>query len=274
MTERSPNPGDTPREQTVMKNVLESSIAAFIKAACVPLDSWHASGTLEQAQAILAAHPEVGVADIHTAAILGDEAAVRRFLRAIRLPPPPRAAHTAGMPLTHLCFSRYLRLDRSRSAGFVRAAEALLDAGASPNTGWFETNHQPKPEWESAIYGAAGIAHHAELTRLLLERGADPNDNEAPYHAPERYDNSALHVLVESGKLTADSLTTMLLRKADWHDYEGIKYLLEHAADPNRMTALEVTRRSIKPCGETMRSRNIEVMLEHGANPTIATRRR
>ena len=28
----------------------------------------------------------------------------------------------------------------------------------------------------------------------------------------------------------------MLLRKADWHDYEGIKYLLEHGADPNLMT--------------------------------------
>jgi hypothetical protein len=29
---------------------------------------------------------------------------------------------------------------------------------------------------KSAIYGAAAIARHAELTRLLLEHGADPND--------------------------------------------------------------------------------------------------
>jgi hypothetical protein len=28
------------------------------------------------------------------------------------------------------------------------------------------------------------VAHNADLTRLLLERGADPNDNETPYHAP------------------------------------------------------------------------------------------
>ncbi len=40
----------------------------------------------------------------------------------------------------------------------------------------------PRPVVEAAIYGAAGIAQHAELTRLLLERGADPNDEETPYH--------------------------------------------------------------------------------------------
>src|SRR2546422_360892 len=111
-----------------------------------------------------------------------------------------------------------------------------LDAGANANTGWYETNHQPKPEWESALYGAAGVAHHAELTRLLLERDADPNDEEVPYHAPETHDNAALKVLVESGKLNADSLGMMLLRKTDWHDYEGIKWLLGRGVDPNRRT--------------------------------------
>jgi ankyrin repeat protein len=241
---------------------------AFIKAACVPLDAWHASGTLEQAQAILAAHPEVAGADIYTASILGDDAAVRRFLDE-----NPNCATAKGGPhgwdpLTHLCFSRFLRLDRARSAGFVRATEALLDAGASANTGWFETNHQPNPEWESAIYGAAGIAHHPELTRLLLARGADPNDNEVPYHAPETHDNAALHVLVESGQLNADSLETMLLRKADWHDHDGIAYLLEHGADPNRQTRWPFTA-----LHQALRRDNgiriIELMLDHGADPAL-----
>src|SRR5206468_178100 len=119
------------------------------------------------------------------------------------------------------------RLDRARSGGFLRAARALLDAGASANTGFYEMNHQPHPEFESVLYGAAGVAHHADLTRLLLERGAEANDGEVVYHTPEGYDNAALKVLVESGKLNDDSLATMLLRKADWHDYNGIKFLLE-----------------------------------------------
>jgi hypothetical protein len=31
------------------------------------------------------------------------------------------------------------------------------------------------------LYGAAGVAHHADMTRLLIDRGADPNDEETPY---------------------------------------------------------------------------------------------
>src|SRR5207245_2105587 len=97
--------------------------AAFIEAAV-----WH--GTLERADAILAAHPEIASSDIHSAAILGDDAAVRRFLEL----DPGNATVKAGPrgwdALTHLCFSKYLRLDPARSAGFVRAAQALLDAGA------------------------------------------------------------------------------------------------------------------------------------------------
>src|SRR5688572_15253548 len=113
-------------------------LADFIDAACVPLDSGHATGTLDRAEAILAAHPDVASSDIHPAAILGDDAAVRLFVER-----DPRHATAKGGPrgwdaLTHLCFSRYLRLDRARSDGFVRAAEALLDAGASANSGWYE----------------------------------------------------------------------------------------------------------------------------------------
>lgn len=236
----------------------------------MPLEGSHASGDLAAASALLAAHPEIACRDIHTAAILGDDAGVRAHLAR-----DPGAATVKSAPrgwdaLTHLCFSRYLRLDRERSEGFVRAATALLDAGASVNTGWFETAHQPDPIWESALYGAAGIAHHAPLTRLLLERGADPNDGETPYHAPEGYDNAALRVLVESGTLTPDSLAWTLIRKADWHDTAGLRYLLQHGADPNRMTRWGVTA-----LHQALRRDNaiesIAALLDHGANPALVT---
>ncbi len=85
------------------------------------------------------------------------------------------------------------------------------------------------------------MARHAELTQLLLERGADPNDEETPYHVPESYDNTRLSLLIASGRLTPDSLATMLLRKADWHDVEGMRLLLAHGADPNRPTVWKFT---------------------------------
>jgi ankyrin repeat protein len=245
---------------------LEKARDAFIEAACVPLDAGHASGTLDEAAAILAAHPDLPGFDLHVAAILGDEADVRRLLDR-----DPASATAAGGPrgwdpLTHLCFSRYLRLDLTRSGGFVRAATALLDAGASASTGWWERRHQPSPVWESVLYGAAGVAHHAALTRLLLERGADPNDEETPYHVPEGRDNAALQVLLESGTLTADSLATMLLRKADWHDTAGVRLLLEHGADPNRMTRWGRTalHQAILRDNEFA---SVEAMLDSGADP-------
>jgi len=116
------------------------ALASFIDAACVPLDGWHASGTLEGAQAILAAHPEAASADIYSAAVLGEADAVQRFLAA-----HPARATAKGGPrgwdaLTYLCFSRFLRLDPSRASGFVNAARALLDGGADENKGLFEPN--------------------------------------------------------------------------------------------------------------------------------------
>src|SRR5262245_45671946 len=105
--------------------------AAFIEASV-----WH--GSLERAEAILAAHPEIASSDIYTAALLGADSAVRRFLEL-----DPGNATSKGSPLgwdslTYLCFSKYLRLDHTRSDSFLRAATALLDAGASPNTGFYD----------------------------------------------------------------------------------------------------------------------------------------
>jgi len=239
------------------------AVAEFVEAACVPLDESHASGTLERAESILAQHPEIAGASIHSAAILGDEAGVRRFLVE-----DPGNATARGGPrgwdaLTHLCFSRYLRLDRTRSDGFVRAARALLDAGASANTG-FECDGEP----ETVLYGAAGVAHDEALTRLLLERGADPNDGETVYHAPETHDNAALRALVESGRLDDASLTVMLIRKHDWHDQAGVQWLLEHGADPNRVSRWgqaavhhAVMRDNALPI--------FELLLDHGADPRV-----
>ncbi len=209
---------------------LTDPVAAFLEVACVPRHTGHGSGTLEHAEMILARYPEVATSTIYAAAILADEPAVRGFLAR-----DVGSAMAKGGPndwdaLTCLCFSRYLRIDKARSEAFVATARALLDAGASANTGWFEMIDHPnsRPTFEGAIYGAAGVAQHAELTRLLLERGADPNDEETPYHVPEGYDNTVMKVLLDSGKLNEMSLTWMLVRKTDWHDEKGLRLVLEY----------------------------------------------
>ncbi|MBB6145760.1 ankyrin repeat protein [Silvibacterium bohemicum] len=247
-------------------------VEAFLEAACVPVNGWHGFGTLDTAEAIISEHPLVATNSIYATAALGDEAGVRSFLALDTGNATSKGGPHGWDALTYLCFSKYLRLDRAHLEKFVRAAQALLDAGATANTGWFDNTGQPKPHWESAIYGAAGIARHPELTQLLLERGADPNDEETPYHVPETYNNRVMEILVESGKLTEESMTTLLLRKTDWHDAKGIEYLLQHGADPSRMT-----RWQNSALHHALRRDNgigiIDLLLDHGADPELVSRR-
>jgi ankyrin repeat protein len=241
------------------------SVTAFFEAACVPLDGTsHAADGREQADAILRANPDKIGRDLFTAAILGDHETVVDILSTDRA----RAAECGGLydwdPLTYLCFSRYLR-DPARAEAFVRTARLLLDAGANPNTGFYWQDHEPEPTLETAIYGAAGIARHAELTRLLLERGADPNDGETAYHVGEGWDDATMKVLVESGKLGEEGLTTLLHRKIDWHHASAITYLLAQGAPVNRVSLWGRTAIHHAILRDNARS-IIELLLDHGAD--------
>src|SRR5262245_32655177 len=70
--------------------------------------------------------------------------------------------------VTHSCFAP------------VELCASLLARGADPGA-FFENEYGQM----SALYGAAGVVHSPEMTRLLLEAGADPNDGESVYHSVE-----------------------------------------------------------------------------------------
>jgi ankyrin repeat protein len=239
-------------------------VSSFIEAAV-----W--TDELAPADAILAQDPNIASRSIYAAAILGDDQAVRRFIEQ-----DPGSATAKGGPrgwdaLTYLCFSGYLGRDRDRAEQFVRAGEAVLDAGASPNAGFFDPNHKPAPQFESVLYAASGVAHHPELTRLLLERGADANDVEVFYHSPETLDNRALKVLVQSGKVPPDGIRAMLSRKFDWHDDEGVAWLLDNGADPNRPHPWGGSLPFHDALDRGTPLSYFEMMLDHGADPTLTT---
>jgi ankyrin repeat protein len=246
----------------------------FLEFASVERNGWHGSGSLQQANLILSRYPHVATAGIYSAAVLADEPTLRAFLAQPSQSALALATGRGGPynwdALTYLCFSRYLRLDPSRSEAFLACARLLLDAGANPNTGWIETlDADPPHEFlESVLYAAAGLAKHPGLTRLLLEHGADPNDDETCYHAPETYDNTVVKILIDSGRCNERSLAWLAARKADWHDEKGLLLALDGGANPNYMTQWSHT-----PFQHSIRRDNglvmIEMFLDHGADPSL-----
>jgi ankyrin repeat protein len=82
------------------------------------------------------------------------------------------------------------------------------------------------------------------------------------------YDNTVMKIVLESGKLNAVSLTTMLLRKTDWHDEQGVRLALESGADPNAFT-----KWGDNALHHALRRDNslaiIELLLDHAANPSL-----
>jgi ankyrin repeat protein len=254
---------------------LADPVDAFLRAALVPRDGTaHSSGTLDEANAILARYPQVAGANIFTAAALGDEAAVRGFLTQDGSPVKAKGGPYGWDALCHLCFSRYLRLDTARSDGFIRTAKVLLDEGSDPNAGWYEKPWRAAdPEvWESALYGAAGSAHHPGVTQLLLDRGADPNDGETPYHVPEGYDDTVLEILLKSGKVDEKGKAWILARKADWHDFDGMRLALEYGCDPNYVPHWGTSALQHSVLRDN-RIQIVELLLAHGGDPLLPNKK-
>jgi ankyrin repeat protein len=243
----------------------------FIRAACIPMDgSWHSTGGIDRARGILSKNPDVATANIYTAAVLGNDSAVRQFLQSDSAHAILKGGPYGWDALTYLCFSKYLRLDKDRSDGFVRAATALLQSGADANSGFYSAEHEPEPVFESVLYGAAGVAHHDGLTKLLLDHGADPNDGETEYHSPEWFNNRPMELIVESGRLKPMGLTTMLHRKLDWTNLSGVVWLLDHGADPN-MLSFWGGRALDHALGRDNPIAFFETLMTYGANPLLAT---
>jgi hypothetical protein len=132
-------------------------------------------------------------------------------------------------------------------------ARELLERGANPNAS-FRNEHGRM----SALYGAAGVLHDAELTRILLEAGADPDDGESLYHATEAESPECLRLLLEHGAETRR--TNALAHALDGDRIEPVRLLLEAGADPNEGALLaHAVRRGRGP-------KFLRLLAQHGAD--------
>lgn len=194
-----------PHRQPVGETVTDGPelVNEFLRLACLTYGADDPS-RIERARVLLAEHPELATATIHTMAAVGEVSAARALLDA-----DPRQARVEGGPhrWEPLLYLAYSRLDSTAPGhSTLEVARLLLDAGADPDAGFL---------WEgecvfTALTGAFGEGeggrhvspphqHETELARLLLDAGADPNDSQALYNRTWSRDDRHLELLLDYG---------------------------------------------------------------------------
>jgi hypothetical protein len=224
---------------------------------------------------ILDERPDLVSDDPYLACAVGDvdalSDATRRDPAWVNRPGGPLALP----PLVAVTHSSLVRLPAFRER-LHSAALLLLDAGADPNqcvtSRWAASPEAPSETFPlSALYGAAGQNHDAELTRLLLARGADPNDGESLYHSLEH--PACTRLLLEAGARVTG--TNALYRSLDLDDPEPLRLLLAHGGDANEPAPGPPTSDWGTPLLWAIRRRrstaHIAALLDAGADPSAKT---
>jgi ankyrin repeat protein len=224
------------------------------------------------ARLLLAQHPEIERADVFTACCTGAADFVSAALAAE--PQLATAVHQpeGWPPLLYLCTSP---LHTGDPQGVLRCAELLLAHGADPNSHMIWDAEDPHSKIP-ALYFAC-VADNVPVARLLLERGADPNDGESVYHAAELNHTECLELLLAhggdvSGRHAHWGNTPLYFLAGYGEDAancatatEGMRWLLAHGADPNVTSGKEAETPLHRVAAFGRGPAVVELLLAHGA---------
>ncbi|MGO9913291.1 MAG: ankyrin repeat domain-containing protein [Isosphaeraceae bacterium] len=242
----------------------------FLRLACITYFDGDHPSRRERARRLLAAKPQIAKANIYTAAAVGDVAAVADLLM------KNADVHAKGGPFDWepLVYAAYSRLDsEAEEHSTLEAARLLIEHGADPNAGFLWEWGGQFPCLCTALTGVLGLGetdvHRVEgslyqpphqycfeFARLLLEAGADPNDNQGLYNRMQYPDDEHLKLLFEYGlgkdqggpwfkrffqfwprvdnRSPSDILSYQLLYAVKANYLGRVKLLVENGADVNR----------------------------------------
>jgi hypothetical protein len=204
----------------------DAAVDEFVRCAC--------AGATGRAERLLALHPRLATATLHTALVLGDAAAVGE-----RLNKQPELATRAagpqdGEPLLYACHTAKVGRDAARLDGLVRIAQQLLALGANPNAEYHWNWHPELPR--TALWATVCVVCHLPLADVLLAAGANPTDGVTGHIAGGGGDTAALELLHRYG-LDVNGIpggVPPLVHMMLWSDTPtGPFWLLDHGADPN-----------------------------------------
>jgi ankyrin repeat protein len=248
--------------------------ADLLQWACL---DWRHGGSdrvarMEDAGRLLARQPGLKRANLYTAVVCGELDEVRRLLA-----DRPEAATAIGgprswPPLLYLCSARLP--GRQWAAHAAAVMRLLLDHGADPNAFYPGGNADIHYTALTCVLGRGeeqALMHPKapELTRLLLEWGADPHDNQVLYNVFA--DNTSRHLLGEDILWLLELMYEYSLRRgqrARWDDPTWPMFEMRGAASLGDEARRHYGSRFML---EAAVDRDLlglaEWMLRHGADP-------
>jgi ankyrin repeat protein len=210
---------------------------------------------------MLTARPEIARAGLAPALVLGDAAQVRAVLARDPAAATRRDPQSGWTPLHAVCGSRWHRLDPARSVGLTAVAEMLLDAGADATVA-------VGGHWTPLRCAVAGVAN-PPIVRLLLDRGAVPDDHDLYLACFGDDDHESLRLLLERAPNVAE--TTALAAPISIGDTEGVRLLLQSGARPDTQLPAELNGVTAPPVYAAIRAdcpvELVRLLLEAGADP-------
>jgi len=263
----------------------------FIDLACLTYERDHTSRR-DEARALLIANPSIAAESIFSAATVGDVSSVRRMLDRNPSLARSRGGPRNWEPLLYAVYSRFNSALAERST--LEVVRLLLRHGADPNAGFlwdgfylFTALTGVFGEGES---GSVNQPEHPQcnaLARLLLDAGADPNDNQTLYNRMFRSGTAHLELLFEYGlgkdgngvwfkRLghRLDSPAQMLEAQLCWaaqnNHFDRVQLLVRHGVNVNKPDI----RFRRAPYELALRSGNAEIaqfLLDNGARQTALT---
>jgi len=204
----------------------DAAVDEFIRCAT--------AGATGRAERLLALHPRIASASLHTALVLGDAAAVGD-----RVAKNPALATQAGgpqdwEPLLYACHTSMHKKRPERLDGLVAIARRLCGLGANPNAEYHWNWHPELPR--TALWASVCVIEHLPLAEVLLDAGANPTDGVTSHIAGGGGNVPALELLHRYG-LNVDGIpggVPPLIHMMQWSDTPaGPTWLLEHGADAN-----------------------------------------
>jgi ankyrin repeat protein len=196
----------------------------------------------QRAHDLLLAHPAIAQYSVHAAATVGDVEALAAFIDA-----DPQAAARATQPdgTEPIVYAVLTALKDVLGVGDdarLAVVKVLLDAGAGANVA------VPHGDLDGPIpiLYFPSVAGREPIVRLLLERGANPNDGESVYHAAQLDHEHVLATLLEFGANLSD--------RHEIHDNTPLHFLAAHRQH-NRITPTT--------------TRGMAWLLAHGADPNV-----